>query len=187
VNDLANMLIVLILAAAMMGCGPKVTAQGEAPSGDPNQVVGHVAWTITDEAGTNLGSGEKDVKLGDMKIDRMTGREVGALTSVEFPLTPPFSMSLSQSEDARQGFGFTARREDQPTFGWDWFTVSGNRATKLQESGELAIEFEGNRISRTEFLTDVSLRVTRMDTSSDPLRPQWRVLIQKGSHVSWPS
>ena len=41
------------------------------------------------------------------------------------------------------------------------------------------------QIVRTEFFTDVSLRVKRMDGSS-PTEFDWRVLIRRGSWVEWP-
>ena len=62
-------------------------------------------------------------------------------------------------------------------------------ATKLQESGELSFDTKktqnGAEIHRMEFLTDVSIRISRV-TDESPLKPRWRVNILKGSFVNWP-
>lgn len=101
----------------------------------------------------------------------------------------------SARRTALSGFGLAAERETVPTFSWEWFNVGddGERATKLQESGELSIALARGRsgnweVGYTEFLTDVSLRTEpKQGTGWGAPGPQWRVRIVEGSRVSWPS
>lgn len=103
--------------------------------------------------------------------------------------------SPSRRRMALTGFGLTAERETLPTRCWEWFEVAdgGERATKLQEVGELRIRLETGRsgdweVGYTEFLTDVSLRIEpEENTGLWSPNPKWRVRIAEGSHVTWPS
>ena len=110
-----------------------------------------------------------------------------------------FYLDLVDRPSARRGtvygFGLAAERETVPTFSWEWFRVGdgGERATKLQESGELRIALARGRsgdweVGRTEFLTDVSLRTEpREGAGWETPGPRWRVRITEGSHMTWPS
>lgn len=100
----------------------------------------------------------------------------------------------SRRRGALAGFGLTAGREAVPTDSWEWFSVGddGERATKLQEEGELRISLERGRsgdweVARTEFLTDVWLRMEPEEGAGWRNRPRWRVLLCEGSHIDWPS
>ena len=110
-----------------------------------------------------------------------------------------FCFDLVDRPSARRetlaGFGLVAERGATPTFSWEWFEVGDEqeRATKLQEEGELGIRLEratsGDwEVGYTEFLTDVSLRMEpREGAGRRDFGPGWRVRIVEGSHVSWPS
>ncbi|MGI8924144.1 MAG: hypothetical protein ACR2HJ_08935 [Fimbriimonadales bacterium] len=63
---------------------------------------------------------------------------------------------------------------------------------KLQESGELGIVMANSggasEMIRTEFLTDISIRVARFPKDLVEMYiADWRVRIAKGSVVTWPS
>lgn len=109
-----------------------------------------------------------------------------------------FYFDLADSPVARRralvGFGLVAEHEGAPTFSWEWFNVGEEqeRATKLQEEGELGIRLEQGRsgdweVGYTEFLTDVSLRMEPEEGAGRRgSEPRWRVRIVEGSRVSWP-
>jgi hypothetical protein len=154
--------------------------------------IGNLKWTIYDNATkTLISSGEKALHPEDIKI-----RAMKTFYDKQIELSDHFIFSLADGINAHgsacNGFGLTGRRDDQPTFGWDWFEVDREgHATKLQESGELAFDIKttsvGAEISRMEFLTDVSLRVSPMKQDLDSQKPAWRIKILKGSSIAWPS
>ncbi len=164
--------------------------------GDRERELGKLSWVITEEAtGRVLGEGSQAVRLKDVSFEESATPQ-GPLVQKSIRLTTPFRLNLpefpGEPPGECDGFGVTAKREDVQTFCWEWFTVNQpGHATKLQESGELAIRRgqtgAGWELVRTEFLTDVSLRVIRMDAAADPRKPEWRVKILKGSSIEWPS
>jgi len=159
----------------------------EQVKGDPEKLIGRLKWTITETAtGKILGAGERDVRIGDAKVRTLSNPQFGEVQQLRVPLCDHFVAGLAQGADATQGFGITADRDDRPTFSWEWFVVVDKTATKLQESGELAVQIEGTQLLRADFTTDVSLRVIPMVQSADPREPTWRVEIAKGSYLSWP-
>lgn len=95
---------------------------------------------------------------------------------------------------ALTSFALTADHETVPSHSLEWFRVGddGERATKLQEEGELGVRLERGRsgdweVARTEFLTDVSLRVDPKEGAGwRESEPRWRVRISEGSHIDWP-
>ena len=74
------------------------------------------------------------------------------------------------------------------TWRLEWFNVQDSKhAVKLQEGGELGIDLKVNgdwEITKTEFTSDVSLRIIRMgvDPPGSPL--YWRINISKGSSLN---
>jgi hypothetical protein len=90
------------------------------------------------------------------------------------------------------GFSMTAKRTDIQSFSFEWFNIrDGNRAVKRQEGGELGIDLKAvngeGEVTRTDFLTDISLRILRMGVDQPGSRPYWRIKIFKGSRITWPS
>lgn len=158
-------------------------------------LVGHLRWTITETAsGAEIGQGERDLQASDVVVEVVGGEPTGKLTNKRVNLSNRFTLSLavgpSSSESDLSGFGFTAMNEDVQSFSWEWFVVDRTgHATKLQESGELAIQLAqgemGWTVARTKFLTDVSMRVLPM-ASPDSMNPKWRVVIHKDSWIDWP-
>jgi beta-lactamase regulating signal transducer with metallopeptidase domain len=112
-------------------------------------------------------------------------------------LTDEFDIGMAEfpttNYEDKVGFSITAKRTDIQCFSWEWFTIrDGNRAVKLQEgSGELGIDLrEVNgawEVTRTEFLTDISLRILRLGVDQPGSPPYWRIKIFKGSSITWPS
>lgn len=158
-----------------------------------DEVIGDLGWSITETAGgTVLAEGRKDVRLGEMSIHTIQEPDK-TLATKQLPLTEEFVFGVvtSLSTDSYVGgFALKADRTDIQTFCWDWFNVDGfKHATKLQEGGELRIGVSNPnsqwQIVRTEFLTDVSLRVFKPGDEI-PLKPSWRLLVRKGSWVDWP-
>ena len=188
---------VIVTAAfwVLAGCGQKPAKQVGMSAPDPSPLkpgtsavkpgtIGTLTWEIYDTRSQKVVSqGERDFTVDDVKIE-----QVSDLFTKEIDLGDHFRMGIAGSPD---GFALTGTRDDVLTFSWDWFTVDrSGRATKLQEPGELAVETvstpNGLEISRVEFLTDVSIRVSRM-TDSDPLDPEWRIKVFKGSVIVWPA
>jgi hypothetical protein len=171
------------LVLRMSFCG----SVGSSVAEGPEPTIGKIKWTVYETAAFRpLSSGEKELHASDVVITpRGTGYEKN------IGLGNHFNFGLSESCDRhRTGFGLTGDRTDQKTFSWDWFDVDRpGHAKKLQESGELSFDTKktskGTEINRMEFLTDISIRVSRR-TDSNPLNPAWRIKISKGSVVCWP-
>jgi hypothetical protein len=92
----------------------------------------------------------------------------------------------------KKGFGFTVKCADLPCRSWKWFSVQdGKKGYKSQEGGALGIDVEqvGSNweITRTQFTTDVSLRVYQVGLDPVGSAPRWRINISKGSTIKWPS
>jgi hypothetical protein len=111
-------------------------------------------------------------------------------------LTNEFAIEMAEFPVAnvteKQGFGINGRTTDIQSFSWEWFNVQDSKnAAKLQESGQLGIELKqvgtNWEITRTDFNTDVSLRIMRMGTDPPGSPPRWRINISKGSTITWPS
>jgi hypothetical protein len=90
------------------------------------------------------------------------------------------------------GFALVGRRTDIPSFSWDWFHVDRpDHAIKIQESGELMFDVEQVagyfEVRRTEFLTDVSVRIATMGKRVPKDEPSWRLNIAQGSYMRWPT
>ncbi|MEX2244942.1 MAG: hypothetical protein WD716_13990 [Fimbriimonadaceae bacterium] len=158
------------------------------------ETLGELDWELSDcKTGEVLGKGSKTARMSEVTLellDAPDGRHVSTL----FPLGEHFRFGLASQISTTPniaGFALQALRDDEKTFCWDWFNVdSPTHATKIQESGELAIVIAGEasdwQIVRTEFLTEVSLRVARFGMGLDPTNPTWRIRIGQGSVVNWP-
>ena len=153
--------------------------------------IGEVSYVIVDcTSNSELARGTVQVKLEDATVESIESPSI-TIVHLSFPLTSEFTLGLAGQKGQGEGFALKATKVNEQTFCWEWFNVeSDSRATKLQESGELAIAFAKRggheQIVRTEFLSDVSLRISRFGDKAKP-EPVWRVNIAKGSWVAWPS
>jgi len=94
------------------------------------------------------------------------------------------------------GFGLKAQCTNADTFSWEWFNIiDDEHAKKNWEGGELRIRLAHGakvlEVARTEFLTDVSLRLMTEGGGCllgllIPPRSLWRIRILKGSEITWP-
>ncbi len=156
-----------------------------------HRVIGFAVWSIVEtDSGRTIGEGTEEFVWEDLLVNTFD-TDIGRMQRLELRLTPPFrfglARSLSGGEKSLSGFGLTADREDERTFSWEWFNLrSSAEAWKLQEAGRLGlktVKHEGiEELVRTEFLTDVSLRVVRFAAAMD-MEPKWRVNISKDSWV----
>jgi hypothetical protein len=149
--------------------------------------VGLLRYEITDgKTGRVIKKGNLKLKTKDIVQKKIT--EAGmTVFQQRVSLGSHFNLSLMNGPSASIGFGFMGGRDDVKTTSWDWFTVDGAQAHKLQEGGELALKWggTGGGISRMEFLADVSLRVNLFSDAAGAT-PRWRIKILKGSNVDWP-
>lgn len=163
-------------------------AQGEG-------ALGRVDWAVVESAsGREVAGGVLELAPDSFGVnDHLTSENV-LYYRKSVCLNGPFSFCIDEhpgkiAGDVK-GFGMKAERDDVHSFSWEWFNVTGpTEAVKLQEEGRLAIEIgqapKGWEVLRTEFLTDVSLRITRFD--GDPImEPSTRILIRRGSWIAWP-
>jgi hypothetical protein len=157
--------------------------------------LGMVDWSVIETVSGNvLGGGQLSVTCDDVTIDEHRNSDNVTYYRKRIQLFGPFSFAIDEHPTKAagdlKGFGFKGEKEDHQTFSWEWFNiVSPTEAVKLQEDGRVGIEIcqfdKGWEVARTEFLTDVSLRITRFD--GDPsLEPFWKVIIRQGSWIAWP-
>lgn len=157
--------------------------------------LGVVDWSVIETvSGTEVGGGRLEIGVGDVSVDEHRNSDNLLYYRKRIKLFGPFSFAIDEhptkSPGELKGFGFKGEKEDHQTFSWEWFNIVGDsQAENLQKDGRVAIEIcqfdRGWEVARTEFLTDVSLRITRFD--GDPsLEPFWRVLIKQGSWIAWP-
>jgi len=175
-----------------------VTARplGVVAAADGDKVIGALKWEIKEEAsGKVLATGDGPVRLKDVWINE-TPNPTRRQTPKTIKLTDEFAIEMAEFPvpglAEKSGFGITGRRTDTQSFSWEWFSVQDSRhAVKLQEGGELGIELKqvnGDwEVTRTEFTTDVSLRIIRMGVDPPGSPPYWRINISKGSQITWPS
>lgn len=158
--------------------------------------LGSVGWVIVQtDTNEQIGAGTVSVEEGDIVVEEHKTSEGVTYFRKTIRLMGPFKFSIDEhpgrTPSELTGFGLTADNDDLKTFSWEWFNVTGaTEATKLQEQGKLRIEVgktEGGwEVLCTEFLSDVSLRITRFE--GDPSKePFWRVWIRRGSWVAWPA
>ena len=174
----------LILPFIMLIGGCSKGNQSFALKGGSKDVIGHVKWAITDAAGTQTGSGERDVLLGDVRTTETD--DSMPMATYEIPLSNGMKLGITCSDHDGEGFGLVGGSDNEDLFSWEWFVVNGQTATKLQESGQLGTSFASGRVSRIDFQTDVSLRLLPISESPDVTNPKWRILILKGSYITFP-
>lgn len=179
--------LLAILVILLCLCGAQKTL---AESGAK---IGSVFWVVTEgDTSTVVAKGQKSLVSSDVVIINK-----GTLKDKQIALNEHFSFSLADGVDSPKtesgdGFGLTGNRDGpDKLFSWDWFEVDGKgHAKKLQESGEIAYVCKqigtGGEITSTEFLTDVSIRVKRLEDGPGA-KPRWRIKILKGSMIRWPS
>lgn len=159
-------------------------------------LLGAVSWSIVETvSGRELGAGHKDVDLEGMRVEKHRTPEGQTFYRKWIELTDPFAFALAEfprrSAAEITGFGFIAVRHDVETMSWEWFNVSSpNEATKLQETGTIRFEIAQvgtmYEVVRTEFISDVSLRLVK--PNGDPaLEPSWRTIIRAGTVIDWPA
>jgi hypothetical protein len=182
-KSLASSLLTLLIAA-LSGCGLQ-----RAKYAEPEKIAGQINWVVHEgDTGNNIDSGTMTVLVRDVKVKKVVSI-LNEKTDFYFEL-PEFTFDAPP--DDKEGFALSITDRDPDTFCYEWFDVDGNRhAIKRQETGELAFDTKkiGAKweISRTEFLTDVEFRLRVYDSNGKPVNQKWRVTIQKGSYVNWPS
>ena len=163
---------------------------------DRNAVIGKLKWSVKEVAtGKVLASGNRQIRLKDVTVFVRGSIGGGASYDKYISLGSGFALcrpeTPEKSRSAVSGFGLTLERNGPPgSFSWEWFVVeSSTRARKLQEGGRLGIRIAktalGYELSRTDFLTDVSMRAQTV--TDPPGSVRWRALISKGSSVVWPT
>ena len=163
---------------------------------DGDKIIGSLKWEIREEvSGKVLASGDGPVHLNDVWLSE-SPNIARRQTPKTIKLTDEFVVEMAEFPvpvvTEKTGFGITGRRTDIQSFSWEWFNVQDSKhAVKLQEGGELGIDLKqvnGDwEITRTEFTTDVSLRIIRMGVDPPGSPPYWRIHIFKGSTITWPS
>jgi hypothetical protein len=175
-----------------------------AQSDASDKVIGHITWSIQDTAtDAIIAKGDTVVRLKDVVLHDMTVAHGERAAAINRPsgiqksirLNDQFTLAMpeypSKNRRDKEGFGMTVNRTDIRTFNWEWFQVrTDHRAAKIQESGELGIDLlpvgSAWEVTRTEFLTDISFRVSRPRIDPEG-HPRWRVFVIKGSTITWPS
>ena len=161
-----------------------------------DEAVGDVMYSVFETAsGREILCGRNLVLSGGIEIDEHLTAENLVFFRKRIRLSGSFQFAIDEHPDARaedlKGFALLAINDEVQTTSWEWFNVvSPTEAAKLQEQGRLAIGIGrtgcGFEVVRTEFLTDVSLRLTRF--FGDPtLEPYWRTTIRAGSWIAWPA
>lgn len=189
---LLPLLSLLLLFSAKViagGLAPPTSNQDVQTADDPT-TVGNLSWEIAEESTKKvLGTGTREILASDVQV--IADSEY---LEQRIPLSDGFYLKLNAGREDKPfiGFGMAAGRDYQQTFCWEWFNVAGpNRAVKLQEKGELEFESEklgkNYEVTKTKFLTDISMRVADFEKSPKPGEFDWRVKIMKGSEVEWPT
>jgi hypothetical protein len=166
---------------------------------DPEKIAGQINWIVREgDTGNNIDSGKMTVLVRDVKvkkvvgiIDKMPFFEKRVDLNKDFYFVLP-EFTFDAPPDDKESFALSIEDRDPDTFCYELFNIDGNRhAIKLKEAGELAFDTKkiGAKweISRTEFLTDVEFRLSVYDSNGKPVNQKWRVTIQKGSYMNWPS
>ncbi len=171
-------------------------------------IVGHITWDVRDRWGRRLGEGVKDILAHEIIVTRIESASGGPFYNKQLFLNEEFRFGLSDHPKRSEltGFGLIADLVGSHTFCWEWFSIKRDAqsespapmhltARKIQEGGELSLTLReaqlGIEIQRLDFITDVSLRVSKFGLGSFiPLLvvkwPTWRIHVLKGSWVEWP-
>ena len=162
------------------------------------QQIGQLTWKILDcDSGAILSQGSRPVLASEVHIVASSGFMSSVLYSKRLPIDGGFYIDLAESPERQgddiDGFGFGAARDNDSGFSWEWFEVDqDSHATKIQESGDLGfsvVDLGGRwEVARTDFLSNVSFRVFHhVPFNVWRNKPRWRIEIEKGSYVTWPS
>ncbi len=162
------------------------------------QEIGELRWEILDcKTGSTLSRATRTILARDVIITRTTDAAGEVMFDKRIDLDKGFYVELVETSEQTpgklSGFALNAGRDGSRTFCWDWFSVEGtSRAMKIQESGELDFSqiAAGSHwvIGHTDVTSAVSLRVFLFDLSGvNHDAPDWRVQLEKGSRVAWPS
>jgi hypothetical protein len=156
-------------------------------------VIGHLMWQAVEcRTGTLVSEGDRLIWRSDVTVQR--GEDDGkAVIPKTVSLSPPFTLTMGEfpvpTLHDLVGFGLGAENLDLRTFSWEWFTVDGARAF-TEEGFRLEIETEetplGWQVSRTQFMSDVSLKIFDFDSEEEEPEPEWCVTIRKDSYIEWP-
>ena len=158
-----------------------------------NEASGDLSYAVVEtSSGREIVSGR--CAITNIEIDEHLSADSITFYRKRIGLDGPFQFAIDEhpdkSADALTGFALIGINDEVQTYSWEWFNLdSSEMATKLQEQGKVAIEIGptscGYEVVRTEFLTDVSLRLTRF--FGDPtLEPFWRLTVRQGSWIVWP-
>jgi TonB family protein len=163
---------------------------------DVNKIIGTLKWEIREEASGNiLASGDGPVHSKDVEIDEAPTAN-GRITPKTIRLTDEFTMRMAEIPVAnvsdKKAFGMSGGRTDIPTFSFEAFMLQDSRhAVKKPEGEQVGIDLKQVNgeweITRTEFLTDAYLGITRLNVDPPGSAPYWRIHIFKGSNIIWPS
>ena len=160
-----------------------------------DEAMGRVEFTVYEpNSGREIESGGIDVGGEDILVEEHLSSDNLIYYRKSIRLAGGYRFAMDEHPDRTpeglKGFAMMALNDAVQTTSWEWFNVASDcEATKLQEGGRLAIKIGqsscGWEVIRTEFLTDVSLRLTRY--FGDPMEePFWRTTIRQGSWVAWP-
>jgi hypothetical protein len=195
----ATAAIVLALALGLSSCNPlgMLPVDERTFRSDSDEIVGRLTWRIVDcQRGDTVLADSQPLFARDVAITQMTQRDGSINFDKRIELGEGFYFTLAEfpetSAEDLGGFGLMAGCGDGD-FSWEWFDlVSASHARKLQESGDLKIAHVqvGTRweLGRMDFESDVSLRVYDEGLANVARnRPHWRIRIERGSYVQWPS
>lgn len=144
------------------------------------------------ETGNLVASGTKSYKHSDVEVIERAENPEEIWWEKILWLEKGYGIGASiHREDTMTGFGLTGElvcEKYKCPFSWEWFRqASGNKFSKLQESGSVRIETrpvnKKVEISRIEFLSDVSLRINA--TRKEVGAVTHRILIKKGSVLEY--
>jgi hypothetical protein len=165
---------------------------------DLDRVVGSIEWEILDEqTGTVVASGDGPVHLKDVSFVFVPTNRGGGMTQKIIALSKDFSVEIIETYPAGASdiAGFTM--EGQQTGSLDnkpmgvWFDITDGQHAVSRPLKDTSLAIEHHKlngvsdITKTEFTTDLSLSIKN---GSGPAAPaKWRILIRKGSTITWPS
>jgi len=150
------------------------------------ETIGALNYAIFDHVTGELIS--KDSKILTVKDIQISPVKTSFNKKIELGNHFSFSLADNATRTGPKNFGLSSRRDDVRSFAWVWFVEDYPGHAKHRDLNELHFDTKttpnGNEIHCMEFLTDVSIEVSRLNESSHI--PAWRVEIYKGSMMVWP-
>jgi len=148
--------------------------------------IGTLNYAIFDHVtGQLIFSDRKALTIDDIEISLL---KTSFKKTIELGNHFSFSFADSATRSGPKCFGLSSRRDDVRSFAWVWFEEDYPGHAKHRDLSELHFDTKntpnGNEIHCMEFLTDVSIEVSRLNET--PHTPEWRVEIYKGSMMVWP-